>query len=672
MDQYIQPITKVFTSFEEAKNDVDQNGHSSLFIDDRKILSITDLAQGNRNLIVGEPGIGKTKLLEKFKAHHDILGDKTCLVNLRIGNPIEQIDSFLKDATTKRKVLILDALDEVRSSIFPNVLQKIETISKENPNLVIYLSSRWIFVSKYATSFPEFRFIRILPFSTWQVKKYLMHAGNTKADVDALLARIMHFSHGKLVVQIPRYLFFLVAFIKEKTISNVSQISRNELFEYFIYSKLDIEDKNLNTDAKAIIKRILEKLALTMDIYQANTITKDELMTFFDDIESDLKLTVLSHITLDVFYAKTILQESTQDLNSVEFENAEFQEYLAAKEITRFSEPHRVAFDFAVEENIDEILPSWFNTLTFLVDMTPDILEQLLEFSGLRSGTFKIADEGFLNFLGRVNPTSISSEFRSRIFMDVINYHEKTLQWIPGQLTHSLPGFFNLALETDLKRLAESAEKETGTNCFVKLGNIAYTVAYLFDARVALDKSYWREKLISYTKDKNENGVLQRHALLALEKLGDSTVIDELPNLLLGNDELVAREFVSACIALDPDHPKSVVYAMQLQKDGELSGRYGLFEMKKKSSIVTFLKEYVEDDKFRKEFLDDVPILGEQDVALVKNIEAILDDEVVELCKEVIAKSIESYLHQSIDQSAFATTQTEGFGIHFGNSQTLT
>ena len=154
MDQYIQPITKVFTSSEEAKNDVNQNGHSSLFIDDRKILSLADLAQGNRNLIFGEPGVGKTELLKKFKAHHDTLGDKTCLVNLRVGNPIEQIDSFLKDTTTERKVLILDALDEVRSSIFPNVLQKIETISKESPDMVIYLSSRWIFVSKYTITFP--------------------------------------------------------------------------------------------------------------------------------------------------------------------------------------------------------------------------------------------------------------------------------------------------------------------------------------------------------------------------------------------------------------------------------------------------------------------------------------------------------------------------------------
>ena len=655
MDKYIQPITKIFTSFNEAKDDVDQNGNISLFVDDREILSISDLAQGNRNLIVGEPGIGKTELLKKFKEHHDTLGDTTCVVNLRVHDPIERIDSFLKESTSKRKVLILDALDEVRAAIFPNVLQKIETIVKENPNLVIYLSSRWIFVSKYAASFPEFRFIRILPFSTGQVRQYLVRAGNSETDVDALLVRIMNFNHGKLLVQVPRYLFLLVEFIKSNGIASVSQVSRNDLFEHFIYSKLDIEDKNLNTDTKAIIKRILEKLALTMEIYQANSITKDELMTFFDDIQSDLKLSILSHTTLDVLYAKTILQESKSDLSSVEFENAEFQEYLAAKEITRFPEPHRVAFSFAVEENIDEILPSWFNTLTFLVDMVPGMLEQLLEFSGLRSGILKIADEGFLSFLSRVNTNTLSPEFRSHVFMDVMSYHEKTLQWLPGQLAHSLHGFFNIALEADLKRMAESAEKETenGASRFVRLGNVAYAVAYLLEAKVSLDKPYWREKLILYTNDKNENGVLQRHALLGIEKLCDASVIDELPNLLLGSDELVAREFVSTCIALDPDNPKSVEYAIQSVKNNELSGRHGLFEMKKKTSITTFLKAYIEDEQFRKEFLDDVRIFGEQDFALVENIAAIFDDEIAALCKEVIVKSIESYLYRSIDHSAF-------------------
>jgi hypothetical protein len=653
VDQYIQPVTKIYASFNDARNDIDKYGYSFLFDTRKKTLEIADLAQGARNLIVGEPGVGKTELLKKIKEHHDISGHKTRLINLRAGNVVDQIDAFLKEETYLLKVLILDALDEIRSAFFSDILQKIEMISKENPDLIIYLSSRWVFISKYSVTFPEFRFIKIMPFSQEQVKKYLVQAGNSSSDVDVLLAKIIHSNHDKFVVQIPRYLMLLAKYIDDKNIKNISSgISRNDLFEYFIYSKLGVEDNVLNTDTKMVIKRILEKLALTMEIYQTNIITKDELMSFFDGINSDLKLTVLSHVSLDIFYAKTTLQESVQDLDSIEFENTEFQEYLAAKEITRFAEPHRTVFSFAVDEKIGEIYPSWFNTLTFLVDMTPDILEQLLEFSGFRSIKFKIIDDGFLNFLSKVDPTKLSSDFRKRIFMDVINYHTKTSQWLPGDLADSLPSFFTTSLEVELKALAEKAERVGGTNRYIILGNVAYIVAYLLGAKILLDRLYWRERLISYTKDINENGVLQRHALFALQKLGDKTVIDELPNLLDAED-LVARVFVSTCSELNPDNQKSLEYVIESIKRNDPSSRYALFKIKERRSIVFFLNTYINDELFRKEFLDHTSIFGEKDSSMVANIIAVLNPEIEELCKDVIVKSVDSYAYRSIDKSDF-------------------
>lgn len=91
---YINPLTKIYSSFAEAKEDFDKYGHIALF-DDRIPLEIADLAKGNRNLIVGEPGIGKTKLLEKLQEYHDKQGDQTGFINLRSNKPVEQIENFL-------------------------------------------------------------------------------------------------------------------------------------------------------------------------------------------------------------------------------------------------------------------------------------------------------------------------------------------------------------------------------------------------------------------------------------------------------------------------------------------------------------------------------------------------------------------------------------------------
>ncbi len=92
----------------------------------------------------------------------------------------------------------------------------------------------------------------------------------------------------------------------------------------------------MNTDDGAITKRLLEKLALTMEVYQSTTISKDEFMTFLDELQSDLKLGALAQLSLQKFFDKSLLKDNHE---SIEFENTEFQEYLAAKEITRFSDP---------------------------------------------------------------------------------------------------------------------------------------------------------------------------------------------------------------------------------------------------------------------------------------------------------------------------------------------
>lgn len=55
---YIEPVTKIHSSFAEAKEYYDR-GAIPLF-EDEPILSIEALTQGTRNLVVGEPGVGKT------------------------------------------------------------------------------------------------------------------------------------------------------------------------------------------------------------------------------------------------------------------------------------------------------------------------------------------------------------------------------------------------------------------------------------------------------------------------------------------------------------------------------------------------------------------------------------------------------------------------------------
>lgn len=635
VENYITPTTRIHSTFTDAKKFIDEYGVLSWY-EREEAPTVEALAQGKRNLVVGEPGVGKSLLLQTIQEHAERTGIRTRLVSLRASDAGAQIAEFVAGTTSHQKTLLLDALDEVKASDIPATIQSIEQVASANPEISIFLSSRWVFINRYAHRFPEYRVITISPFSNDQVRAYLLAAGRKESDVDTLLHRMMSFGHQMLVVQIPRYLSYLSEFLKERGVDAASKVSRNELFEHFIYSKLGLEGNKLTGHKRTMIKRVLEKLALTMEIYQTNVITEDELMTFFDEIESDLKRVALSQIDLHVFYDYSLLKVSHTDPDKIEFDNTEFQEYLAAKEITRLPEPTRAAFAFAVDPQINETYPTWYNALTFLVDMEPVLLGQLVEFSGLRADRFKVMDEAFLNFLGRVDARRVPQDLRRSLFQDVVEYHERTLQWLPNQLADTLSSLSNATTERYLKQRTAYAESLQGADRFVRLANVAYAVGYLLKNGASLDRDFWRKKLLKYVSNASEFQVLQRHALLALQFLGDPSVVEELPSIQASTDELVVQELLDVFMELAPDHPTSVQAFLEAVRRNELRGRYGLHRIATPSSIKTFLKTFLTDSVFRREFMDDSAIFRDGDQQLVEHIGAVLDAEIQQLAMEVL------------------------------------
>ncbi len=650
MNPYIFPPTKVHSSFDAASTFYNEYAGLQSF-QDKCAPVLSDLAQGTRNLIVGEPGIGKTSLLGKIHKHLSANGYATELVSLRKDDATVKIDDFLASSAVSPKALLLDALDEVKASVLPSIVQKLEEISKDRPDVAIYLSSRWVFIKRHFTAFPEYRYITISPFSRKQVRDYLRQTGHLDTDIDDLLRRVVSFGHQMLVLQIPRYLHYLGRFLKERGVDAASKVSRNDLFEYFIYEKLAHEDTKLSSDRKVIAKRLLEKLALVMEVYQTNVLLMDELMTFLDETQSDFKLVALAQLRIEDLFEYSLLKNN---VDSIEFENTEFQEYLAAKEITRCTHPMRAAFALAVDLNINEIYPTWFNALTFLADMHPDLLGPLVEFSGLRGSDFKVVDKSFFTFISRVDPRAVAVTARRRLFTDLMSYHERVLQWLPDDLAAALPGLFDATLEPLLKDIANHAEQKQDTKRFVPLGNIAYVVGYLLRADAMIDRDYWREKLIAYTADTNTNGVLQRHALFALGELGDASVIERVPNLMKA-EELVARAYLSMLAEVDADSPVSLDCFVEATKQDALEGRYGLYAMSKAQSLKQFLRVFIDDKSFRREFLDKTTVFEEQDQVLLDHITAVLDDELRELAEEAIVQSLDYESAHGSERTVFTT-----------------
>jgi hypothetical protein len=241
-------------------------------------------------------------------------------------------------------------------------------------------------------------------------------------DIEQLLSSL-HFQDRTIVIQTPRYLELLIYYLRETGKHDIGELTRIDLFEYFIYKKLETEDRNLNTQKRDLIKRVLEKLALVMEIYQINQISKDELMTFFDDLKSDLKISFLQQVSLEVFYDKTVIKDNT---TTIEFDNTEFQEYLAAKELHRLGHTLQTVFDLSVDPELREMYPSWFNTLTYLIELDISLLKPILNFANAQEAGH-IQDESYHKFLTKVNLHLLSPEDKREIFESVFSYYQTVL-----------------------------------------------------------------------------------------------------------------------------------------------------------------------------------------------------------------------------------------------------
>jgi len=60
-------------------------------------------------------------------------------------------------------------------------------------------------------------------------------------------------------------------------------------------------------------------MALTIEVYQSNTITHDEFMTILDDLHSDIKMATFAQVDLQDFFDTSLLTIRTimTPLNSI-------------------------------------------------------------------------------------------------------------------------------------------------------------------------------------------------------------------------------------------------------------------------------------------------------------------------------------------------------------------
>ena len=160
---YITPHTTIHTTFADIQNFFKDG--PGLYWRENEPLTAAELTRAPRNLIVGEPGIGKTLLLEQIRNELTALGHPADFLRLKDETVLAQALAFAEAANGGAAVLLLDALDEVGTHRLPDVLRALDDLSSKYPAVTLCVSSRWVFINRYADSFHRYRFITISPFT---------------------------------------------------------------------------------------------------------------------------------------------------------------------------------------------------------------------------------------------------------------------------------------------------------------------------------------------------------------------------------------------------------------------------------------------------------------------------------------------------------------------------
>jgi hypothetical protein len=158
---------------------------------------------------------------------------------------------------------------------------------------------------------------------------------------------------------------------------------------------------------------------------------------------------------------------------------------------------------------------------------------------------------------------------------------------------------------------------------------------------------------IEFAQDENENGVLQRNALSSLIHLYDARVIKELKGVWEREDRHIKENFLQLCQELDPNSHCSIEYFIDGLNQHLTPARHSLSAVKSKSGIKYLLQQFLENNAFLSNFIEESNRHGDAGVQIVSNIKAVWDKDINNKLQALIPKAFELDTWYESERSLF-------------------
>lgn len=388
-----------------------KNAPSSLTFK-QESLSIEKLLEEDYLCIVGEPGIGKSRLIEEF------------ISSIRIKSKLFFCKAYEFDPQKINGNIdycIIDALDEVDNSIFRHTLKLINEFRQNNKSIKVLFSCRKHYVTTYVSFFASCQELCYLEIEKLNKEQVLKVIEKCSSNIQECVQKSPKFLK---LLAIPRYLTFFLDYNKQK--SDCGNIG--DLFDFIIQRSINnaIENhpgiKNKGKSLEIVIQRVLEKIAFVMEIGRKDHITKDDLYIILDGLKGNMSQILLANFDL-LYFESRILKETQDDL---QFENTELQEYLATKELCRQDNIESVIYDVAVQKELKHIYVNWFDVIphiSYLADNSDTFINVVKLIVSYESN---LESEAFDSLFRYIDSSLLSTPQKQELFSIVFdNYQNK-------------------------------------------------------------------------------------------------------------------------------------------------------------------------------------------------------------------------------------------------------
>lgn len=344
-------------------------------------------------------------------------------------------------------------------------------------------------------------------------------SGNCNCS-EATLANINKSPKLKELITIPRYLTFLLGYIKQKG----ECLNIGELFEYMIVcsikAAIEAREGIQNTESiRILLQRVLEKVAFVMEISRKDQISKDELYTILDEIKGNMTQMFIANFDL-LYFESRILKDTD---GTLQFENTELQEYLAAKELCRQDNIESVLYDVAVHKELKHIYPNWYDVIPHISYSKDRIHTFINVFKLIISYESNLENGAFENLLKYVDPSVLSIQQKEELFSIIFEHYQRVPAYImwKSSMSNLLQECYTTNCDTQIRLPHDKLNK-------IQLSNVTVTLDAIVEVKKHSDGiyNYWRQAA-NYLMGTDDN----ENKLAALNLYNALKCVDELIQL---------------------------------------------------------------------------------------------------------------------------------------------